>query len=124
MKILPMFAPKGPINNFCSIGSDNDLVPATSHYLHQWWLDYRRIYASRNLNELSSKLDEDCFSGMLPVLRQAIAWTSVNHGTLRNKLQWDSNHDTKLLSHENAFENFVCKMAAIWSRGSWVKRYT
>ena len=25
---------------------------ATSHYLNQWWLDYRRIYASRGLNEL------------------------------------------------------------------------
>ena len=25
---------------------------ATSHYLNQWWLDYRRIYASLNLNEL------------------------------------------------------------------------
>ena len=27
---------------------------ATSHYLNQWWLDYRRIYASLGLNELSS----------------------------------------------------------------------
>ena len=25
----------------------------TSHYLNQWWLDYRRIYASLSLNELS-----------------------------------------------------------------------
>ena len=25
---------------------------ATSHYLKQWWLDYRRIYASLGLNEL------------------------------------------------------------------------
>ena len=24
----------------------------TSHYLNQWWLDYRRIYASLGLNEL------------------------------------------------------------------------
>ena len=27
---------------------------ATSHYLNQWWLDYRRIYASLGLNELKS----------------------------------------------------------------------
>ena len=27
---------------------------ATSHYLNQWWLDYRRIYASLGLNELST----------------------------------------------------------------------
>ena len=26
---------------------------ATSHYLNQWWLAYRRIYASLSLNELS-----------------------------------------------------------------------
>ena len=26
---------------------------ATSHYLSQWWLDYRRIYASLGLNELT-----------------------------------------------------------------------
>ena len=28
-------------------------VQATSHYLKQWWLIYRRIYASLGLNELS-----------------------------------------------------------------------
>ena len=27
-------------------------VQATSHYLNQWWLVYRRIYASPGLNEL------------------------------------------------------------------------
>ena len=27
-------------------------VQATSHYLNQWWLVYRRIYASLGLNEL------------------------------------------------------------------------
>ena len=25
---------------------------ATSHYMNQWWLDYRRVYASLGLNEL------------------------------------------------------------------------
>ena len=28
---------------------------ATSHYLDQWWLDYRRIYASLGLNELNPR---------------------------------------------------------------------
>ena len=28
---------------------------ATSHYLNQWWLDYRRIYASLGLNELNTQ---------------------------------------------------------------------
>ena len=27
---------------------------ATSHYLNQWWLDFRRIYTSLGLNELTS----------------------------------------------------------------------
>ena len=29
---------------------------ATSHYLNQWWFNYRRIYASLGLNELMSSL--------------------------------------------------------------------
>ena len=30
---------------------------ATSHYLNQWWLDYRCIYTSLGLNELCNDLD-------------------------------------------------------------------
>ena len=30
-------------------------LQATSHYLKQWWLIYRRIYASLGLNELSTQ---------------------------------------------------------------------
>ena len=29
------------------------VVQATSHYLNQWWLVYRRLYASLGLNELT-----------------------------------------------------------------------
>ena len=36
---------------------------------------------------------------------------------LRNKLQWNFNHSTKLSIHENASENIVCEKAAILSRG-------
>ena len=39
---------------------------------------------------------------------------------LRNKLQWNSNQNTKLFIHKNAFENTVCEMAAILSRKGWV----
>ena len=42
-------------------------------------------------------------------------WLIVN-STLRNKLQWNSNQNTKLFIHENAYENVVCEMAAILSR--------
>ena len=34
-----------------------------------------------------------------------------------NKLQWNSNQNTKLFIRENAYENIVCEMAAILSRG-------
>ena len=37
--------------------------------------------------------------------------------TLKNKLQWNLNRNTKLFIHENAFENVVCEMTAILSRG-------
>ena len=48
------FVPKGPINNIPALA---DIMAwqdqATSHYLNQWWLDYRRLYASLGLNELT-----------------------------------------------------------------------
>ena len=37
--------------------------------------------------------------------------------TFRNKLQWNFNQNTKFFIHENAYENIVCEMAAILSRG-------
>ena len=40
---------------------------------------------------------------------------------LRNKLQWNSKQNTKLLIHKNASENIFCKMLAILSRVRWVK---
>ena len=47
-------------------------------------------------------------------------WLIVNW-TLRNKLQWNSHQNTKLLIHENTFENVVCEMATFLSRGRWVE---
>ena len=44
----------------------------------------------------------------------------IFNGTLRNKLQWNFNQNTKLFIHENASENIACEMAAILSRGRWV----
>ena len=40
--------------------------------------------------------------------------------TLRNKLQWNCNHNTKFFIYENATENFFCEMAAILSMGKGV----
>ena len=45
--------------------------------------------------------------------------------TLRNKLEW--NFGTKIQNvsfTNNASENIVCEMAAIWSRGRWVKYHS
>ena len=46
-------------------------------------------------------------------------WVIVNEN-LRNKVQWNFNQNKKLFIHENAFENVVCEMADILSRGRWV----
>ena len=40
--------------------------------------------------------------------------------TLRNKLKWNFNQNTKLFIHENASECIVYEMAAILSWGRWV----
>ena len=40
-------------------------------------------------------------------------WVIVNW-TLKNKVQWDSNQITKLFIHENASEDVICEMAAVF----------
>ena len=46
-------------------------------------------------------------------------WWIVNW-TLGDKRQWNFNQNTKFFIHENAFENIVCEMVSILSRGRWV----
>ena len=48
------------------------------------------------------------------------SWVFVNL-TLRNKLQWNPNQNTKLFIRENASENIICKMATILCREKLVK---
>ena len=45
----------------------------------------------------------------------------IVHWTLRNKLQWKFNQNTKFFIHENASKYIVRGMAAILSRMRWVK---
>ena len=45
-------------------------------------------------------------------------WVVVNW-TLRNKLRWNFNHNTKRFIHEIASENIVWEMGAILSRARW-----
>ena len=46
-------------------------------------------------------------------------WIIVNQA-LGSKLHWYSNQNAKLFIHVNAFDNVVCEMASILSRGRWV----
>ena len=41
--------------------------------------------------------------------------------SLRNKLRWNFNQNTKLFVHKNASEKIVCEMVAILFRRRWVK---
>ena len=53
IKISLKLVPKGPIKDIHAWFRQRlGAVQATSHYLNQWWLIYRRIYASRSLDEL------------------------------------------------------------------------
>ena len=57
IKISLKFVPEGPINNIPSFVQKMACADqATSHHLNQWWLVYRRIYASLSLNELNITL--------------------------------------------------------------------
>ena len=49
-------------------------------------------------------------------------WDIVNW-ILRNNLHWNFNQNTKLFIHKNASETIVCEMAAMSSRGRWVKEF-
>ena len=47
----------------------------------------------------------------------------IVHRTLRNKLQWNLNRNSKIFIEENAFESIVCEMVAILFRGRWVNHW-
>ena len=49
IEISLKFVPESRINN---IPAMVQIMVPTRHYLNQWWLDYRQIYASLGLNEL------------------------------------------------------------------------
>ena len=38
-----------------------------------------------------------------------------------NQFQWNLNRNSNIFIQENAFEDVVCEMAAIFFRGRWVK---
>ena len=80
-----------------------NLSPHSATYMHQ-------------VNWVSIGSD----NGLWPIRCQAIIYTSDVNWTLRNKLQWNFNQNTRLSIHQNASENIVCEMEAILSKGRWV----
>ena len=48
----------------------------------------------------------------------------IANWTLRNKFQWKLNRNFNISIQENVFENVDCKMAAIMSKGWWVKLWS
>ena len=76
---IKMFVPKGLIKNIPAMVQIMAWRrPGASHYLNQWWLVYRRIYASLGLNELRRPL----FTAA--ILSVDSCWFSFGHngGTL------------------------------------------
>ena len=63
------------------------------------------------------------YQELFSVLKQWWVIRVIVNCTLRNKLQWNFNQNTKLFIHKNASDNIVCNMAAILSRGRWVKDF-
>ena len=68
------------------------------------------MYASVNRISIGSD------NGLSPIQHQAIILTVIVNWTLRNKLQWNFNQNTKCIQ-DNPSENIVCEMASILSRG-------
>ena len=67
IKISLRFVLKGPINNIPALVQIMAWRrPGASHYLNQWWLDYRRIYESLGLNELKPCLSMNILNRSLP----------------------------------------------------------
>ena len=73
------------------------------------------IYASASL---VSNIGSD--NGFSPFWHQAIIWT--NAALLSwNTLQRNFHQNRKYFINKNAFKNIVCEMAAILSRGRWIR---
>ena len=49
--------------------------------------------------------------------------TKTMRWVIRNKRQWNFSKNAKLFIHENAFQNIVCEMTAILSRGDELKAF-
>ena len=111
------------------------------HYLNQWWLVYRCIYASLGLNELTQWGLKKCWpcwlimvlvitvaliiigssNGLSPVRCQVITWTNADLSTIG--LSWTKFSEIWFIYisiEENEFEDAICKITAILFRSQCV----
>ena len=96
------------------------------HILYKWDLNISTLLTHLPLvpHICASKLGQHWFRGWLAAYSAPSHYLNqcrlIVNWILRNKLQGNLNQNTKFFIHENASENFVCKIAAIFSRGRGV----
>ena len=94
-----------PINRFKTLGWMNSSPPTCAWYMRPWTGSVCLIYASVNWVSVASN------NSMSPVWRQYITWISADLLSIgRNLIEIRFK-----LFYGNAFETFVCEMAAISS---------
>ena len=60
--------------------------------------------------------------GTKPLSKPMLGYCQLDvNWTLRDKLHWNFNQNTKLFIHENVTENIVCEVVATLSRRRWVE---
>ena len=98
---------------------------ATSHYLNQWWLDYRRIYASHGLHELSnsslSQLRSEMPRTHPAMSQQAPSWWRHQMETFYALLALCVGNSPVNCPHKGQWRGaLMFSLICAWSKG-WVK---
>ena len=96
----------------------------------KWHKDVEEIPGQFAMN-INSLRPSDAYLRRLSNHHWFVAWSAPSHylnqcwnivdRTLRSKLQWNFNRNSKSFIQENAFESVVCDMATILSRPQCVK---
>ena len=102
---------------------DKILYVTRSHYLVGFWQPATIvvIMISKSINSLKQSQDfiiVGSDNGLMPAWHQVITCNQsflIVNWTLRKKLHWNLNQNSKLFIQEYAFENAICKMATIFS---------
>ena len=89
-------------------------VQATSHYVNQWWLVYRRIYPSRGLNDLNSWLYA-CKVGTRPEVNW---WAGISVNTF-SSLSCITVYPVLCACKQHKVVNFdITTMLYFWMKGN------